>query len=76
MHLISKKKLIYPISDLLRKYLRQYGRDVKTSLKYSELMEYENWLEESENINVNTIDYKNKQKELENYILPIIKEIL
>lgn len=44
MHLISKKKLIYPISDSLRKYLRQYGRDVKTSLKYSELMEYENFI--------------------------------
>ena len=43
---------------------------------YLKLMEYENWLEESENMNINTENYKNKQKELENYILPIIKEIL
>jgi len=44
MNLISKKKVIYPISDALRKYLRQYGRDVKTTLKYSDLMDYENFL--------------------------------
>ena len=43
---------------------------------YVKLMEFENWLEESENININTSDYKNKQKELEDYILPIIKEII
>jgi len=43
---------------------------------YIKLMEFENWFEESENININTSDYKNKQKELENYILPIIKQIL
>jgi len=41
------------------------------------LIEYENWLEESENINNITKDnYDKKQKELENYILPIIKNIL
>ena len=40
-------------------------------------MEYENWLEESDNINNITKDnYINKQKELEDYILPIIKSIL
>ena len=44
MNLISKKKVIYPISDTLRKYLRQYGRDVKTTLRYSDLMDYENFL--------------------------------
>jgi heat shock protein 1/8 len=44
---------------------------------YIKLMEYENWLEESESINNITKDnYKNKQKELENYILPIIKSLL
>ena len=43
---------------------------------YLKLMEYENWLEESEDMNINTENYKNKQKELEDYILPIIKSIL
>jgi len=44
---------------------------------YVKLVEYENWLEESESINNITKDnYKNKQKELENYILPIIKSLL
>lgn len=44
---------------------------------YAKLIEYENWLEESETINNITKDnYKNKQKELENYILPIIKSIM
>ena len=43
---------------------------------YLKLMEYENWLEESENMNINTENYKNKQKELEDYILPIIKTII
>ena len=43
---------------------------------YLKLMEYENWLEESQNMNINTENYKNKQKELEDYILPIIKSII
>ena len=44
---------------------------------YIKLVEYENWLEESESINNITKDnYNNKQKELENYILPIIKSLL
>lgn len=43
---------------------------------YIKLMEYENWLEESEDMNITTENYKNKQKELEDYILPIIKSII
>ena len=44
MHLISKKKVPFPISDRLRKYLRQYGRDVKIDLKYKDLLNYENFI--------------------------------
>ena len=44
MHLISKKKVGFPVSDSLRKYLRQYGRDVKTTLKYDDLKAYENFI--------------------------------
>ena len=44
---------------------------------FVKLMEYEDWLEESEIINNITKDnYINKQKELEDYILPIIKNII
>ena len=44
---------------------------------FIKLTEYDEWLEESENINNITKDnYINKQKELENYILPIIKNII
>jgi heat shock protein 1/8 len=54
---------------------------VKLGDKYQEvfikLTEYDEWFEESENINNITKDnYINKQKELENYILPIIKNII
>lgn len=44
MHLITNKKQLLPISDGLRKYLRQYGREVKTSLKYKDLSDYENYI--------------------------------
>ena len=40
MNLISKKKVPFPISDRLRKYLRQYGRDVKIDLKYKDLLNF------------------------------------
>ena len=44
---------------------------------YTKLIEYDTWLEESDNINnINKDNYINKQKELENYILPIIKSIM
>ena len=64
----------------LKRTIENHEYKVKLGEKFNEiyvkLMEFEDWLEESENINVNTTDYKNKQKELEDYILPIIKEII
>jgi len=44
---------------------------------YAKLIEYDNWLEESENINnITKNNYVDKQKELENYIIPIIKSLM
>jgi hypothetical protein len=42
MALISKKKLIYPISASLRKYLIKYGREVDIPIHYHELLRYSN----------------------------------
>lgn len=42
MALISKKKIIYPISDWLRKYLIKYGREVDIPIHYKELLRYTN----------------------------------
>ncbi|WP_026951591.1 hypothetical protein [Algoriphagus mannitolivorans] len=42
MALISKKKLIYPISAGLRKYLIKYGREVDIPIHYHELLRYTN----------------------------------
>jgi L1 cell adhesion molecule like protein len=44
---------------------------------YNKIMEFDNWLEESESINnITSEQYKNKYKELEDYIVPLIKNIL
>jgi len=49
----------------------------KFSEIYTKLIEYDNWLEESENINnITQNNYINKQKELENFIIPIIKSLM
>ncbi len=42
MALISKKKIIYPISVGLRKYLRNYGREVDFPIHYKDLLRYTN----------------------------------
>lgn len=42
MALISKKKIIYPISAGLRKYLRNYGREVDFPIHYKDLLRYTN----------------------------------
>lgn len=42
MALISKKKIIYPIGAGLRRYLRQYGREVNIPIHYHELLRYTN----------------------------------
>ncbi len=40
MALISKKKLIYPISPVLRRYLINYSREVDIPVHYHELLRY------------------------------------
>jgi len=40
MALISKKKIIYPISDGLRNFLQKYGREVDFPIHYSDLRRY------------------------------------
>ena len=40
MALISKKKLIYPISAILRRYLIKYSREVDIPIHYYELLRY------------------------------------
>lgn len=42
MALISKKKIIYPISSSLRKYLVHYGREVDFPIHYKDLLRYSN----------------------------------
>lgn len=42
MALISKKKLIYPISPVLRRYLIKYSREVDIPIHYHELLRYNN----------------------------------
>ena len=42
MALISKKKIIYPIGAGLRRYLRQYCREVNIPIHYHELLRYTN----------------------------------
>lgn len=38
---ISRKKHVYPVHETLRKYLRQYGRDVHLPIGYTDLMNYQ-----------------------------------
>ncbi len=38
---ISRKKLVYPICEPLRKYLRQYARERALPLSYADLMNYQ-----------------------------------
>jgi len=38
---ISRKKLVYPIREPLRKYLRTYGRELSLPLSYGDLMNYQ-----------------------------------
>lgn len=42
MALISKKKIVYPISEVLRKYLIKYGREVDIPIHYKELLRFSN----------------------------------
>ncbi len=57
-------------------YKTKLGDDLFKEI-YIKLMEYDDWLEESDNINGTTAGiYTEKYKELENYILPLITKIL
>jgi hypothetical protein len=38
---ISRKKLVYPIREPLRKYLKNYGREVHLPIEYADLMNYQ-----------------------------------
>lgn len=40
MAVISRKKIVYPISDSLRKYLINYGREVDIPIHYKDLLRY------------------------------------
>jgi len=40
MALISKKKIIYPVSLKLREYLQKYGREVDFPIHYADLLRY------------------------------------
>ena len=40
MALISKKKIIYPISPKLREFLNKYGREVDFPIQYNDLLRY------------------------------------
>jgi hypothetical protein len=42
MALISKKKIIYPISKKLRTYLMEFGREVSFPIHYKDLLRYSN----------------------------------
>lgn len=38
---ISRKKIVYPVREPLRRYLRQYGREVRLPLTYTDLLDYQ-----------------------------------
>ncbi|MVM41934.1 hypothetical protein GO730_36800 [Spirosoma sp. HMF3257] len=42
MPVISRKKLVYPIRDLLRSYLTQYDRELVLPTQYDDLLRYDN----------------------------------
>jgi len=42
VHLISKKKEIYPVSDFFRSYLTRYGRIYAESIRYEDLLRHTN----------------------------------
>jgi len=42
MAIISKKKEIFPISNMLRSYIRKYDREIDLPIYYSDLIRYDN----------------------------------
>ena len=41
-NIISKKKPIYPVNVALRRYLKYYGREVKSEVEYHDLLHFSN----------------------------------
>ena len=52
---ISRKKLVYPVHEPLRKYLRQYGRDLNLPASYADLMNYQESLPLMDNAGKDTL---------------------
>ena len=42
MPLITRKKQVYSISDVLRDYLHQYSRNIRLPIQYTDLLRYDN----------------------------------
>jgi hypothetical protein len=59
---ISRKKLVYPVRDPLRRYLRAYGREVHLPIQYADLMNYQE--------SVSLMDKKGKDTLWETAIYP------
>ena len=59
---ISRKKLVYPVREPLRRYLRHYGREVHLPTTYADLMNYQE--------SVSLIDKKGKDTLWETAIYP------
>jgi molecular chaperone DnaK (HSP70) len=83
---LAKEKI--EARNCLDNYISSLKRTIETSEykiklgdnKYKEiylkLMEYDEWLEEADSSNtINGDQYKNKYKELEDYIIPLLKDI-
>jgi hypothetical protein len=42
MPLITRKKQVYPVGEVLREYLRQYSRDLELPIQYADLLRFDN----------------------------------
>ncbi len=52
---ISKKKLVYPVSDPLRRYLRNFGRELRLPITYSDLTAYQESIPLTDNRGADTL---------------------
>lgn len=62
MAIISKKKMIYKISNTLRLYLRKYDREIELPINYKDLLRYDN--------SIALIDQKGKDTHWETVFYP------
>lgn len=56
-------------------YKLKLGESIYNEI-YTKLIEYDDWMESAEDMNIHFNIYKDKYKELEDYILPLIKNVL